>query len=733
MSNTKIFGANQGISKTDVVGTTVTELPSNVDSALALKDPEGHTYVQIDTDTDGRKVIIAADNNADGSVGQNWQFLDDRKFSPNASGTVFLNTQDPTSTNPVMGPRRGDEDTGIGSNAADELSLIAGGMEKIRAATSTVTIIGNGGTTGDAAPTGASAPTLYLESSTGNSQDRCTLLMNADGPSGSNLDMNYGGNRKLLITAQDATQSITFEDDLKIKNEATDAAVLAIANSGVDVIGGFAGTGSGTVGTGGSSSTTLEQASASTFQTELHVGAAIKITNPSTGAVTLRTVASITDANTLEMDEAATLPAGCSWKYDSGELFAVKTGDSKTLFAVDGTGAIQVGSAAADSSANNNIAIGDSDALDTIEQSGTNGIKNIIIGHADDNYKLTTGYSHVFIGYDAGTDVTTGHQCVAIGDIAMGAAQAGANLTTAIGRKAGYSAGNTGTYVGAYAGEAVTGYSNVAVGYSSMNLNGPDNGVAVGRSAHASCTGDQNVAVGAYSLDASGAAGKAAAVGYDSLGACTGIKNTALGYEAGNAITDGTENICIGHQSDAGASNVKVIAIGNQVAGTTNQRAYIGDGSNQSTLDFSGASNSWTATSDSRIKENVQDGDLGLDFINSLRTVKYTEVNPADWPEEIRSHIYTDRERTRRNEEGEKETYIEPASERPETNTQVFDGLIAQEVIAAAAAAGSTFSGIDDGESNGLLRLQYERMVIPLIKAVQELSLKVKALEEQGN
>ena len=364
-----------------------------------------------------------------------------------------------------------------------------------------------------------------------------------------------------------------------------------------------------------------------------------------------------------------------------------------------------------------------------------NGSNNVLIGDTNTGSALgaSTGYNNILIGADAGINLATGHQCTAIGDIAMGACQAAANLTTAIGRKAGYAAGNTGTYIGAYAGEGVTGYSNTALGYSCMNLDGPDNGVAVGRSAHGSCTGDQNVAVGAYSLDASGTAGKAVAVGYDALGLCTGIKNTGLGYEAGNAITDGTENICIGHQSDAGASNVKVIAIGNQVAGTTNQRAYIGDGSNQSTLDFSGASNSWTATSDSRIKENVQDGDLGLDFINSLRTVKYTEVNPADWPEEIRSHVYTDRERTRRNEKGEKETYIEPANERPETSTKVFDGLIAQEVIAAAAAAGSTFSGIDDGESNGLLRLQYERMVIPLIKAVQELSLKVKALEEQGN
>ena len=435
------------------------------------------------------------------------------------------------------------------------------------------------------------------------------------------------------------------------------------------------------------------------------------------------TVATVTDANTFVVDSDLTNSISSAVGNTDGTKLEVKTGDGAVRFAVAGDGVMTLGTNPGVDMGN--IAIGDADALDAI----TTGGQNLIIGHASGTRVLSTGSRNVFQGFQSAENVTTGEQNVAVGHYTMGGCSADADRVTALGYKAGYTGNDDCTYIGAYAGEAVTSLSNVAIGSYSMVNDGPEQSTAVGRSAHNACTGDYNAVLGAYALDASGAAAKSAAVGHSALSSATGIKNTALGYESGDSITDGTENICIGHQSDAGASNVKVIAIGNQVAGSTNQRAYIGDGSNQATLDFSGASNSWTATSDSRIKENVQDGDLGLDFINSLRTVKYTEINPADWPEEIRSHIYFDRERTRTNNDGEEETYTEPANERPETNTKVFDGLIAQEVIAAATAAGSTFSGIDDGESNGLLRLQYERMVIPLIKAVQELTARIEQLE----
>jgi hypothetical protein len=92
-----------------------------------------------------------------------------------------------------------------------------------------------------------------------------------------------------------------------------------------------------------------------------------------------------------------------------------------------------------------------------------------------------------------------------------------------------------------------------------------------------------------------------------------------------------------------------------------------------------------TITSDIRAKENISDSTLGLDFINDLRPVRY--------------HY----------------------------------GLIAQEVKEAIDASGvEDFGGwvkedLNDPESSEHLR--YEELVAPLIKAVQELTARIQALE----
>ena len=309
---------------------------------------------------------------------------------------------------------------------------------------------------------------------------------------------------------------------------------------------------------------------------------------------------------------------------------------------------------------------------------------------------MTTGYSNTLMGWRAGEDVATG------------------NKNTFIGDTAGVVNNNThSTFVGYAAGNGATGNLNVAVGSQSMQ----------------NCTGSDSVAVGFNALKATGAAASCVALGSGSLVAATGNENIGIGVGAGAAIEGGSSNICIGHQSNTGAAQTKSIAIGHQVAASVNQKAYIGDGSSATSIVFSGSGNSWSTASDGRIKENVLDNTLGLDFINALRPVKYTEINPQDWPEEIRPHIFFDKTATRINEEtGEEETYTVPANERSPTCKTVFDGLISQEVKAAADAAGTTFSGYEDSEPNGLVRLQYEKFVVPLIAAVKELSSQNETL-----
>jgi len=713
-------------------GGTVVQLADNTSEALDIEaiNADGTTddYIVVTTTDSSESVTLKAS-------GHGVKVTDSGAFLSTKSQCWSLLAEDASATNPNILPVSSDGDTGIGAAGADALSLVAGGVEGVR-----VTESGSAITAVDVnGPTAIThtAPSLTITNTTASDSHlaRDGLIAFKGTQSGGEVTtlasitaehFNASDDQKgvLTIAVNDGNDNDAPTDYLKLstnqaefnvklkskvgseaepgyafyndpntgmfgdESDALGLSTAGVARVNIDAAGAttitgptstvgiFAITGAGTVGTGGSSDATLEQSGASTFQTALHVGAAIKIVDSGDGEVFLRTVASITDANTLEMDEAAVVENGSAWYHDGGELFAVKTGDSKTLFGVNETGAIQAGSAAADSSDKNNISIGDSDALDTL----TTGERNIILGHSSNNYKLTTGIRNILAGYYSGEDIVTGASNTIIGD------SAGTVVTL-----------SDNTYIGAGSGLV--------------------------------CTGSENTAVGVQSGRAAGAASKCVAVGHSALYAATGNSNIGVGYQAGDTITDGTGNTILGYQCDTGASQVKSIAIGYQVAASVNQKAYIGDGSSATSIIFSGSGNSWTDASDSRIKENVVDTDLGLDFINALRPVKYTEINPQDWPEEIRPHIFFDKTKTRTNAEtGEEEDYTIPANERNPTCETVFDGLIAQEVKAAADAAGTTFSGFEDNEANGKQGLQYPRFVVPLIKACQDLSSQVTAL-----
>ena len=73
-------------------------------------------------------------------------------------------------------------------------------------------------------------------------------------------------------------------------------------------------------------------------------------------------------------------------------------------------------------------------------------------------------------------------------------------------------------------------------------------------------------------------------------------------------------------------------------------------------------------------------------------------------------------------------TVTVPADERPEDNDTNYVGLIAQDVQTAMSEAGVDFDLVTEG-ANGKLAVKYSNLVIPLLKAVQELSAEVKALK----
>ena len=114
-------------------------------------------------------------------------------------------------------------------------------------------------------------------------------------------------------------------------------------------------------------------------------------------------------------------------------------------------------------------------------------------------------------------------------------------------------------------------------------------------------------------------------------------------------------------------------------------------------------------TSDQRLKTDISTSDLGLNFINNLNPVSYKFI------------------------EGGKEVIDGDIISVP--GSRIHYGLIAQEVKEVLDASGiQDFAGwvkMDMSEEDSMQGLRYDQFISPLIKAVQELTARVKALEEK--
>tara|TARA_R110002020_G_scaffold80764_2_gene201261 strand:- start:186 stop:1058 length:873 start_codon:yes stop_codon:yes gene_type:complete len=287
------------------------------------------------------------------------------------------------------------------------------------------------------------------------------------------------------------------------------------------------------------------------------------------------------------------------------------------------------------------------------------------------------------MGYHSMLLNTTGENNVAIGSYTMDATVTGGSYNVAVGHSALSVMGNSTTF-------------NTAIGYNTMGaLTTGEYNVAVGGNALSSntITGDGNVGVGQNALYALGAA----------------ASNTAIGNYAGDNLTTGSNNTCLGsHAQPSAADSTQQIVIGDNISGGENNQVTIGKTSNviQNEFDTDAA---WTRTSDVRKKRNIQEDELGLEFVNNLRTVTYQWKPSNEFPKE----------------------WDEYSEENNMNLDAVMHGMIAQEVKEALDKSGcDTFTGWKE-RSDGSQTVSREMFVMPLIKAVQELSAKVKELEDK--
>ena len=258
---------------------------------------------------------------------------------------------------------------------------------------------------------------------------------------------------------------------------------------------------------------------------------------------------------------------------------------------------------------------------------------------------------------------------------------------------------------------------NTAVGYlAARQLIGQYSVVIGTKAADDLTTGNNTVAIGYRAggdadvdLEGSNNTSVGYSAGINFQGACT--NNTCIGEAAGGSITTGDNNLVLGHDAGKSGSPVTITTGDNTICLGNNSIAafYCADDS--------------ISTSDGRDKTDVETFTHGLDFVNQMRPVTY-RWDKRSW---YAGDDATDEEVNSATPDGSKK------------RQSIKIGFIGQEVQAIERQYG--YSEVkEDGSvdtdtelvvdtTTTQVGLQYSRVVPILVKAVQELSIKV---EEQA-
>lgn len=331
-------------------------------------------------------------------------------------------------------------------------------------------------------------------------------------------------------------------------------------------------------------------------------------------------------------------------------------------------------------------------------QSCTSGYGNTGCGLSTLN-KLTTGFYNTALGWDAMTGTTslfTGSYNIAVGFQPL------FNITTgldnvAIGRSAQFllTSGTGNVSVGDITLNVLTTTNNnTAIGYSALSLCTTAANTAVGfNSLLALSSGTNCTAVGAQAGQAMTTANGGTFIGYQSGLNVTGASNTLVGSAAGATLTTGASNTGIGTGVDFTAGGNNSSCLGNGAVSTGSNQIVLG---NASIATIYAQVTTITMISDSRDKTNIVDLALGLEFIESLRPVRYT------WAMRDGSKIGMDEA-----------------------------GFIAQDLKLAQERADARWFGLVDETDPDCMRATPGKILYPTVRAVQQLAARNRILEER--
>lgn len=291
------------------------------------------------------------------------------------------------------------------------------------------------------------------------------------------------------------------------------------------------------------------------------------------------------------------------------------------------------------------------------------GIGNIFIGN-NAGESNSIGFNNSFLGYNAGNLNSVGSQNTFLGT-ETGSANIDGSMNSFVGRRAGFNNtnGNENTFMGAYAGQSNSG-----------GMHNSFFGVTAGSS---NTLGEENTFIGAHA-------------GYfNNLGSF----NAFVGNFSGLTNTAGNNNTFVGYSADAASSNLSnASAFGAGAIVNADNSVVIGNTSVTSI----GGQVGWSTFSDRRLKTNIVESTLGLEFIKALKPVNYEYK--AKGQENI-----------------------------------IYSGLIAQDVEKILTSMKLEFSGLVKPKNEfDYYSIRYAEFVIPLINATQEQQEQIEELKKEN-
>ncbi len=259
-----------------------------------------------------------------------------------------------------------------------------------------------------------------------------------------------------------------------------------------------------------------------------------------------------------------------------------------------------------------------------------------------------------------------------------------------------------------------TGSDNSANGHWALysNTSGTDN-TADGMFAMVYTNGSYNTALGKSAMYYNTSGAYNTAVGYNALyNTTTSQFNTAVGFNAGDSYDNGFNNIFVGANVDVnGTGYYNDIAIGQGTVCTDVSQVTMGNGATSTYRAYA----NWSNISDGRFKKNIKENVPGLAFINKLQPITYTLDATG-----IDNFLHADQPQDKQIS-GQAKAFMSKALAEKEKVT--YTGFIAQDVEKAAKSLSYNFSGVDAAKnSKDLYGLRYAEFVVPLVKAVQELT-----------